>query len=196
MAMCPGCKAPVGENETTCPTCGHAIPASSLEDVQTQTTGWQKFIIAVVIVLLVAIAFTFYNAQSREDRATQQIFEAQMGQIAQSVAIQSGLAQRFGMPAYRIVAEPKAATATLVFPSGPLTQSEAAMYGRGVCIMLAQAYVKRGYIPRSLRVVVSGNQPGGQALYGQAVFNGNLGATYSGNIISSPGDLTWVPASN
>lgn len=196
MAICPGCKAPVGENETTCPTCGHAIPASSLESVQTQTTGWQKFIIAVVIVLLIAIAFTFYNAQSREDESTQRIFEAQIGQIVQYVAIQSGLAQRFGVPSWQIVAEPKSATATLVFPSGPLTQEEAALFGRGICIMLAQNYVRRGYIPRSLRVVVSGNQPGGQALYGQAVFNGNLGATYNGSIVSSPKDLTWIPASS
>lgn len=195
MAICPNCKAPVGENETTCPTCGHAIPASSLENVQTQTTGWQKFIIAVVIVLLVAIAFTFYNAQSREDKVAQQVFEAQMGQIAQSVAIQSGLAQKFGLPTYQITAEPKAATASIVFPSGPLTQEEAAMFGRGVCIMLAQAYVKRGYIPRSLRIVVGGYQPGGQAVYGQAVFNGNLGPSYNGNILSSPQDIAWVPAS-
>lgn len=195
MAVCPDCKAPVGENETTCPSCGHAIPASSLEDVQTSTTGWQKFIIAVVIVLLIAIAFTFYSAQSREEESAQQIFEAQMGQIAQSVAIQSGLAQRFGVPAWQINAGPKEATASLVFPSGPLTQAEAALFGRGVCIMLAQAYVKRGYIPRSLRIIVAGNQPGGEAVYGQAVFNGNLGASYNGNIVSSPQDLAWIPAS-
>lgn len=195
MAVCPNCKAPVGENETTCPSCGHDIQASKLENLQTQTTTWQKFIIAVVIVLLIAIAFTFYHAQSREDAATQQIFEAQMGQIVQSVAIQSGLAQRFGLPVYQIMATPKSANGSVVFPSGPLTQADAAMFGRAVCMLLAQSYVKRGYIPRNLRIVVAGNQPGGQAVYGQVIYNGNLGATYNGNIESSPQDLIWEPAS-
>lgn len=183
MAMCPSCKAKVGDQEKTCPMCGRDIPASTLENIQTQTSGWQKFVIAVVVLLLIVIGFTFYQAEDREDRAAQGIFKPQVERIIQTVATQSGISQRFGMPAYQLVAQPKVAEVMLIFPSGPLSQAQAAQVGRGVCSSLARTYVNKGYMPRYLRVVVAGSQPGGQAVYGQAVYNGNLDT------------LAWEPAS-
>lgn len=183
MAVCPNCQAQVGDGEKNCPKCGKAIPASELENIQTQTSGWQKFVIAVTILLLIVIAFTFYQAEDREDKATQQIFGPQMEKIINTVASQTGLANYFGMPAGQIIATTKTAEAMVVFPSGPLSQAQASMFGRAVCAGLAQSYVNKGYMPRQIRVVVAGNEQGGQAVYGQAIFNGNIDA------------LGWEPAS-
>ncbi len=183
MATCPSCQAKVEEGAGSCPKCGRVIPASQLENIPVQTSGWQKFVIVVTVILLVIIAFTFYGAEKREDVAAQQIFSQQMPELVQSVALQSGLGNVFGIPSYSIQAKPKAAEVVLSFPSGPLTQAQAAMAGNAVCARLAQIYVRKGYMPRHLRVIVTGDQPGGRAVYGQSIYNGNIDA------------LGWEPAS-
>lgn len=176
MAICPSCNGKVEDTAVNCPKCGKAIPACSLENIPTQTSGWQKFVIVVTVILLIVIAFTFYGAEKREDAAAQAIFSQQLPGIVQAVASQSGIASRFGMPAYAIKATPKAAEATLVFPGGPLNQAQASMFGNAVCTELAQSYVRKGYMPRNLRVIVAGDQPGGRAVYGQSIYNGNIDA--------------------
>lgn len=187
MAVCQNCKAQVADGAKTCPMCGKEIAANTLENIQTETGGWQKFIIIVTIILLIAIGFTYYGAEDREDKASQQIFSAQMPRIVQTAALQSGLARVYGMPGWQIAADPKAATVILHFPSGPLTQAQASQIGQMVAADLAQTYVNKGYMPRNLRVVVGGTQPGGNAVYGQALYNGDYG---------EPGTaLSWQPAS-
>lgn len=176
MATCPNCKAHIADSETTCPKCGRDIPASDLETIPVTTDGWQKFVIAVTIVLLIAVACTFFSAEDREDAAAQNIFAPQVGAIIQNVAMQTGLGRNFGVPAYQVSARPKSAEVSVVFPSGPLNQNQAAMFGQAVCAGLAQTYVKKGYMPRHIKVTVAGNQPGGQAVYGQAIYNGNIDA--------------------
>lgn len=183
MDTCPNCKAQIADSETTCPKCGKDIPASSLEDIPTETSGWQKFVIAVTIILLIAIGFTFFEAEEREDQAAQQIFAPQLERIIQISAAQTGIGQRFGVPAYKISAKPKNAEVTIFFQSGPLSQAQASMFGRAVCAGLAQTYVNKGYMPRHLKVVVAGNQLGGASVYGQAIYDGNIDA------------LGWEPAS-
>lgn len=184
MAVCPNCKAKVADDATSCSTCGKAIPASSLEDIQTHTTGWQWFVIAVTTALLIVIGFTFYDAEEREDRAAQQVFGQPIANIVRIAAAQTGLGNKFGIPDCQFVAKPKEADVVVTFAKGPLNQAQASMYGQAVAARLAQAYVRKGYMPRHLRVVVAGNQPGGRAVYGQAIYNGNIEA------------LGWEPASN
>ena len=183
MAICPSCQGKVEEGASACPKCGKAIPASALENIPTRTSGWQKLVIVVSVLLLIVIAFTFYGAEKREDAAAQAIFSQQVAGIVQTVSSQSGLGERFGVPGFTVKATPKAAEVVLAFPSGPLNQAQASMYGNAVCASLAQAYVRKGYMPRQLRVVVAGEQPGGRAVYGQSVYNGNIDA------------LGWEPAS-
>lgn len=182
MPNCPSCGSSVEDGEKNCPNCGHAIPASSLENIPDKTTGWQKFVIVVGAILLVVIAFTFYGAEKRENAACQEIFSQQAPAIIQNVAFQSGLGRIFGIPAYQIKARPKEAQMVVDFQYGPLTQEQASLFGNGVCAALAQSYVRKGYIPRHLRVVVAGQQPGGRVVYGASIYNGNIDA------------LGWEPA--
>lgn len=184
MAECPNCKARVDEEAKECPTCGKQIPADQLEEIPTRTDGWQKFVIAVTILLLVAIAFTFYNTEAREDSAAQRNFAQPIADIIRVASGQTGLGRNFGMPDYSYVAKPKSAEVTVYFPNGPLNQAQASMFGQTVCANLARAYVRKGYMPRDLKVIVAGNQPGGRAFYGQAIYNGNIEA------------LGWEPAAH
>lgn len=183
MAICPSCQAKVEEGTTNCPKCGRAIPASELENIPDRTSGWQKFVIVVTVILLIIIAFTFYGAEKREDVAAQTIFSGAMQGIVNTVATQSGLGSRFGVPAYTIKATPKTARIVLTFPTGPLNQAQAALFGNGVCASVAQTYVRKGYMPRHVSVIVMGDQPGGKAVYGESIYNGNIDA------------LGWEPAS-
>ncbi|MBD5553272.1 MAG: hypothetical protein HDQ44_02935 [Desulfovibrio sp.] len=184
MAICPHCKAKTEDGAAECPACGKTIPASDLEQIQTSTSGWQKFVILAATVLLILIGFTFYGAEDREDKAAQQNFAKPVADIIRIASAQTGLGDIFGAPEYQYVARPKSAEVRVNFVRGPLNQAQAAMFGQTVCAALARAYVRKGYMPRHLRVIVGGSQPGGHAVYGQAVFNGNIDA------------LGWEPAAN
>ena len=172
MATCPSCNENVDDSATSCPKCGkRIIPASSLEEVPTKTSNWQKFVIAVSVILLIAIGFTYQGAEERENKAAQSIFEQSMQAIIRDIGLHVGTVQEFGNPAWKLKAETKAAQVAIDF-SGRLTQEQAAAYGQGVCAALAQAYVRKGYMPRHITVTVGS----GQHIYGQAVFNGNIDA--------------------
>lgn len=172
MAVCPSCKENVPDSAANCPKCGERIiPADTLEKIPTKTSNWQKVVIAVSVILLVAIGFTFQGAEERENKAAQSIFQQSMETIIRDIGNQVGVNQQAGMPKWILKAETKGAQVAIDFPA-PLTKEQASAYGQGVCAALAQAYVRKGYMPRHIAVTV-GN---GQNVYGQAIFNGNINA--------------------
>lgn len=184
MTTCPHCNTPIDPATEACPHCGEkVIPASSLEKISTKTTGWQKFVIAVSIVVLVAIGFTFQHASEREDAAAQGIFDKPAAAILSSIATRSNLAATYGNPAMQFTADTKSARMAIDFPSGPMPVRQARAIARTVCESLARLYVDKGYMPRMLYVSIACNGPNGSRIhYGQAVYDGNRDA------------MSWEPA--
>lgn len=175
MARCPECKAKIHDSFKNCPYCGQeVIPASVLENIPTKTTTWQKVFIIFSIIILIAILFTFKDAQKREDIASQDIFNLPVSQLITSAANQSGLAHIFGMPTHTLQAEPKTAVISIVFPNGPLTSAQAQNFASYISGMVARTYVQKGYMPREVTVKIASNNPKGQYYtYGKAVYNGD-----------------------
>ena len=178
MVVCPSCKDQVPHSAKACPQCGtRVIPADQLEDIPTKTTGWQKFVIIVSIILLILIAFTFYGAEDRENAAAQAAFTEPVMRIVNNTAAQTGYGSFFGMPSFKLDAGIKGAAVSVVFPTGPLSQEQAATFGQSVCAALAREYVRLGYAPRQITVNVGTVLADNTVYpYGQAVFNGNIGA--------------------
>lgn len=175
MVVCPKCNEQVPHSSDHCPRCGEkVIPADDLEEISTNTTDWQKIVIAATIILLILIGFTFYGAEDREDRAAQDIFNQSLMHIVSGVAAQTAIGHYYGVPAYQLKAGPKKATATVIFSSPPLAPEQAATYGSSVCASLAKAYVRKGYMPRSIKVNVASQYGNDYTYYGEAVYNGNL----------------------
>lgn len=179
MATCQYCKEQVLDTANICPKCGkRIIPADELENVPKKTSTWQKVVIAISIVILIAIGFSFQGAEDRENKAAQENFSQPVEKIVRDIAGQTGLAQQYGLPNWKLNAETRSASVAIDFPNAKLTQDQAAAYGQGVCAALARAYVAKGYAPEHLTVTVGS----GAALYGKAIFNGNIDA------------LGWQPA--
>lgn len=173
MAICPSCKTEVLDTARHCPKCGRQIiPADELENVPKKTSTWQKVVIALSVVILIAIGFSFQGAEDRENKAAQENFSQPVEKIVRDIAAQTGLAQQYGLPAWKLKAETKTAAVAVDFPNASLTAEQAAAYGQGVCAALARVYVAKGYMPRQLTVTVGS----GPKVYGQSVYNGNIDA--------------------
>lgn len=175
MKECPECLSKVDDDSTNCHICGkRLIPASHLEKIDTHTSTWQKLIIIVGAIVLIAIAFTFLGAGKREQQAAQRAFEPTVTQIITQAADQTGVAHAFGKPRHMLSAGTKSADIRVNFPTGPMHESQAKRFAERVCEIVARAYVKKGYIPRALSVTVSSAIPGGRNLiYGTAYYDGD-----------------------
>lgn len=175
MKECPECTAKVDESADNCHICGkRLIPASKLEHIATKTTTWQKIVIIVGLIVLIAIAFTFMGAGKREQQAAQKNFAPTVTQIIRDAADQTGVAHAFGQPRHMLSAGTKSADIRVHFPTGPMHESQARRFAERVCEIVARAYVKKGYIPRALSVTVSSAIPGGRSfIYGTAYYDGD-----------------------
>lgn len=178
MATCPNCEASIHEGAEECPKCGkRVIPASSLETISVKTTGWQKFVIIVTIILLVLIGITFQSAENREDEAAQRTFSQPVARIVSDAAVHLGLAQSFGMPDHKLKAETKDARVFIIFPRVGLSQEQASSVGQSIAALLARTYVQKGYMPRHITVTVaSATARRKPMIYGKAIYNGNIDA--------------------
>lgn len=184
MANCPECNSQVNEDAQKCPYCGRKIiPGDELEKLPQKITAWQKIVIAVSVVILVAIGLTYQGAEDRENAAAQKNFSEPVAEIIKAVSDESGLVKTFGLPQWKLTAETKSAELWITFNNrGFLKGDQAALFGRAVCASLARTYVQKGYMPRSLTVwVTSRADQNKRAVYGKAVFNGNFDT------------LAWIP---
>ena len=183
MAYCPSCKGKVGENEKECPHCGkRIIPAESIEKMPSKISAWQWAVIAVSVIVLIFIGFTFKGAEQREDAAAQKNFADSTRAIIYAVSEHGGLTAEFGKPSFKLRAKTHSARVYIEYPDGPLTQEQARMIGQSVAASLARSYVKKGYAPRFLEVTVVSRLTNQRVInYGKSVFNGDKG------------DLFWVP---
>lgn len=186
MPYCPECKAPISDSAENCPHCGkRVIAADKLENIPVKTDGWQKFVVAVVIVLLIAIAFTWRGAEKREVEAAQATFAKPIGEMVNTAVRNMGLNASAGFPVCVLKAGTHGADIQLTFPAAGLNQNQAAILAQGVCGEAARIYVRKGYAPRWLEVGVSARTaPGDTVYFGKAVFNGNINA------------MAWEPAGN
>lgn len=175
MAECPECKAQIVDGEERCPLCGaKMIPADSLERIATKTSTWQKVVIAVSVIILIAIAFTFDDAEKRENAATEQNIALPLTRQIRAYIARTAVARQYGVPVVNISALTKTADVTIEFPRGPLAQQQASGLARIVAATLAKTYVEKGYIARRLSVWISSTLPGGkQYVYGRAIYDGN-----------------------
>lgn len=172
----PNSKNDVSADTSESPVSGEKIiRGDTLEKVMTKTTTWQKIVIIVGFFVLLAIAFTFEGAKNREDADAQKIFTSPLEKIIGDYVSETGLGQQFGRPTVRFKAGTNFGDVYIEFPSGPLTQRQASIFGQMVCASLAKTYVAKGYMPRNVRVHVLCKLPDGRRLlYGQAFYNGSF----------------------
>ena len=175
----PNSAAPKTEAPKKCPHCGKwVIPADELEEVPTRTSPWQWAVIIVAAVILIAIGLTFRGAEERENKAAQKELGAPLTAIVQQQAGALGLAA----PKMDLHIATKTADVSLDFP-GAIGADKARDLAVAVCAGLARTYVDKGYMPRDLAVrVMTTLADGARAVYGKAIFNGNLD------------QLLWEPA--
>lgn len=176
MATCPKCDAKISDSATYCEYCGEKVIAGdTLMKVPQKITTWQKVIIGLSILVLIAIGLTYRGAEDRENRAAQQTFANPVESIVQAAARDSGLRAAYGEPVVSMNAETKKALVFIDFPSGPMSPVQASDFALNVCAKLARIYVQKGYMPRALAVgISSGGKQGVQIHYGTAVYNGNV----------------------
>ena len=154
------------------------IPADELEAVPTRTSPWQWVVIIVAAAILIAIGLTFRGAEERENKAALNELSAPFTAIVQQQAATLGLAA----PKMDLNIATKTADVSLDFP-GAIGADKARDFAVAVCAGLARTYVKKGYMPRDLAVHVATTlADGARAVYGKAIFNGNLD------------QLLWEPA--
>lgn len=185
MATCPECKAHISDSATHCEYCGKRVmEGSKLSSLPSKLTLWQKIVIVVSIFILIAIGFTFSDAEKRENTAAQQTFSHPAENIVANAAQLSGLASAYGKPRITSRFETKKGIIFVTFPRGELSIAQASGFGLDVCRAIARSYVQNGYMPRALAVSVnSGSLNGRNIHYGTAVYNGNVDV------------LGWEPAS-
>lgn len=176
---CPHCHEPLPESAKMCPKCGKwVLPADELENVPTRTSRWQKIFIALSVIVLIAIGLTFRGAEERENAAAQKDLGAPLVHLVQQQSAALGL----GVPKVDLQIATKTADVTLDFPAA-IGADKARDMAVAVCAGLARTYVEKGYMPRGLAVHVATTlADGARAVYGKAIFNGNLD------------QLAWEPA--
>lgn len=177
---CPHCNEPLPESARMCPKCGQwAVPANEIENVPTRTSRWQKIIIVVSVIILIAIGLSFRGAEERENQAAQKELSAPLAALVAAQATALGLP---GSAELDLKIATKAADVFVDFPA-PLGSDKARNFALSVCAGLAKTYVDKGYMPRALAVHVGTVMTdGARASYGKAIFNGNLD------------QLAWEPA--
>lgn len=160
-----------------CPNCGERVfPGDELNDIPALITKRQRnFIIASLFVLLL-IAITFQGAEERANRAAEKVFAHPIADIINTESTKLGLAKEYGKPIYELGISPKRASLEINFPEGKLSNEQAAVFANNVCADIARAYVKKGYMPRMLKVEVSSGKAGERTSYGRAIYNGNIDA--------------------
>lgn len=182
MAYCPECKGKIEDNVEFCSHCGKRIIAGdTLEKIVTKTSTWQKIIIAVGVIILIAIGFTFQGAEKREDESAQRLFEGPTREIVKNFSEHSGLTSMYGEPQFRLTAETHGAQLTILYPQGQMSNLQASVLGQAICTALARTYVDKGYAPRNMSVTIASKTGDKAYIYGKAVLNGNLDK------------LMWVP---
>lgn len=176
---CPDCNAPLPESARMCPKCGKwVIPADEIEDVPTKTSAWQKFVIVVSVIILIAIGLTFKGAEERENLAAQKEMAAPLEALVKEQTTTLGLQD----PKLAMQIATKTANVVADFPTA-IGRDKARDFALAVCVGLARTFVKKGYMPRGLAVQVGTTlADGASASYGKAIFNGNLD------------NLVWEPA--
>lgn len=177
---CPHCNEPLPESAKMCPKCGQwGVPANEIEDVPTRTSRWQKIVILVSVIVLIAIGLSFRGAEERENQAAQKELAAPLAALVAAQATALGLP---GTPKLDLQIATKAADVFVDF-AAPLGSDKAREFALSVCAGLARTYVDKGYMPRALAIHVGTVMTdGARASYGKAVFNGNLD------------QLLWEPA--
>ncbi len=177
---CPHCNEPLPESAKMCPKCGQwAVPASEIEHVPTRTSRWQKIVIVVSVIILIAIGLSFRGAEDRENQAAQKELAAPLAALVTAQTTALGLP---ASPRLDLKIATKAADVFVDF-SAPLGSAKAREFALAVCAGLARTYVDKGYMPRALAVHVGTIMTDGAlANYGKAIFNGNLD------------QLAWEPA--
>lgn len=175
MKNCTECNSQLEDDATHCHICGKkVIPATNLEKIALQTSTWQKIVIIVGAIVLIAIAFTFLGAGKREQQAAQRNFGPSVTEIINDAADQTGVAHAFGKPTHMLSAGTKSADIRIHFPTGPMHEVQAKRFAERVCEIVARTYVKKGYIPRALSVTVSSAVLGGRNfIYGTAYYDGD-----------------------
>ena len=175
----PNSAAPAPEAARKSPNGGtRNIPADELEKIPTKTSPWQWAVIIVAAVILIAIGLTFRGAEERENAAALKNLGAPFAAIVQEQAGALGIAA----PKMDLRIATKTADVSLDFP-GAIGADKARDFAVAVCAGLARTYVKQGYMPRDLAVhVMTTLADGARAVYGKAIFNGNLD------------QLLWEPA--
>lgn len=170
-SICPDCNEHLPESAKMCPKCGKwVIPASEIENVPTKTSTWQKIVIAVSVIILIAIGLTFRDAEERENAAAQKELGAPLGALVKEQSAIFGLQS----PELEMQIDTKSANVLVDFPAA-IGSEKARDFALAVCAGLARTFVKKGYMPRSLSVQVrTALADGARANYGKAVFNGNL----------------------
>lgn len=175
MPNCPECKKEIEVGAATCSHCGKQIRGDELEDIQTKTSTWQKIVIAVGLIVLIAIGFTFMGAENRENKAAMDIFAKPLAELISGISDESKLGREFGAPTHILKADTKSAEVAIEFPRGTLSPMQAEVFAKSVCIGLTRTYVSKGYMPRSIKVRISSAAPDGKKhFYGQAFYNGDL----------------------
>lgn len=177
---CPHCNEPLPESAKMCPKCGQwGVPANEIEDVPTKTSRWQKIVILVSVIVLIAIGLSFRGAEERENQAAQKELAAPLAALVAAQATALGLP---GTPKLDLQIATKAADVFVDF-AAPLGSDKAREFALSVCAGLARTYVDKGYMPRALAIHVGTVMTdGARASYGKAIFNGNLD------------QLLWEPA--
>lgn len=176
MATCPKCNATISDSASSCEYCGEKVIAGdTLSRVPDKITTWQKVVIILSIIILIAIGLTFRGAEKRENLAAQNTFSSPVHEMVLTAAENSGMSSAYGVPQVTMNAETKKAIVFIDFPLGPMSASQASNFGLGICERLSRTYVQKGYMPRALAVSVSsGGKQGTLVHYGTAVYNGNV----------------------
>lgn len=175
MPNCPECKKEIEVGAATCSHCGKQFRGDELEDIETKTSTWQKIVIAVGLIALIAIGFTFMGAENRENKAAMNDFSKPLAELISGISDESKLGREFGTPSHTLKADTKTAEVTIEFPRGTLSPMQAEVFAKSVCVGLTRTYVSKGYMPRAITVRISSAAPGGKKrVYGQAFYNGDL----------------------
>lgn len=176
MAECPKCKENISDSATYCEHCGErVIPGDELSGAPEKITTWQKIVIVVAVLGLIAIGLTFREAEKRENVAAQKTFSNPLESVVYDEARLSGLSSAYGEPLITMNAETGKALVFIDFPKGPMSVRQASDFAMDICRKLARLYVQKGYMARALAVSISsGGKDGIQVHYGTAVYNGNV----------------------
>lgn len=176
MTTCPHCNTPIDPATEVCPHCEKKVtPISSLEKIDGRLTGWQKFVIAVSIIILIAIGLFFQQGESNENKAAQAVFDIPAQELVHQTLAGTAIAGDYGLPVVNFDSNLAEGKLTLLFPGGPMPVRLAQELGSHLCTELARLYLNKGYTPRTVTVEIDCRGPKGSLIrYGNATWHGNF----------------------